>query len=177
LDRQYLDDTQDALRQPRIESIASNLRNLCSELRTSNSKRCINVFAPALARQADHAATRQALLGMLGRPCSPEAFLYQDIPYAYHALKEHGFNVSALEQELMDPHLDAVRIVIPLSNEDMTRKLTGIRCYASQLSALGSNLFDIVVAFSALQARHFEIDDPYCEVIYKLTGADLAPEA
>lgn len=128
----------------------------------------LNLYAPGLEMHKDHFLIKRVLLEAIphlkGKPV--EFFLYQDLPYAYNISEEN------LQKNKITDVVTTDLIVVPLSREQMEKKIEAIKLYKSQIGPLelfkGNDLPSRVMGFSSRQARQFAKDTEYCEVLYKI---------
>ena len=128
----------------------------------------LSLYAPGLEMHKDHFLIKQVLLEAIpylrGKPI--DFFLYQDLPYAYSIPDEK------LQKGAISYNATVELVAVPLSREQIEKKIGAIRLYESQISPLelfkGNDLPSRVIDFSSRQARKFGTNIEFCEVLYKI---------
>lgn len=165
LDQQY---RADLLGRSDGEELSKLLLQDLLSLLESYEDQELSLYAPGLEMHKDHFLIKQVLLQAIphikGRPV--QFFLYQDLPYAYTIPEEK------LEKDAISDIATVELVPVPLSREQIEKKIEAIKLYESQIGPLelfkGSGLPSRVMGFSSHQARQFAKDTEYCEVLYKL---------
>ncbi len=165
LDQQY---RTDLLGRSNDEGLPELLLEDFLSLMQSYEDRPVNVYAPGLEIHRDHSLTKQMLLSAI--PClegaDMQCFLYQDLPYAYTISREE------LLKEKIITGANTEIVPIPLSREEVLKKIRAIKLYESQIGPLelfgGGNLPSRIMEFSKGQAELFKTEFEYCEVLYKI---------
>jgi len=143
------------------------LQNLLSLLESHGNQE-LSLYAPALEMHKDHFLIKHVLLQAIpylkDKPI--QFFLYQDLPYAYTIPEEK------LQKNVITDIVTTELVPIPLSREQIEKKIEAIKLYKSQISPLelfkGKDLPSRIRDFSSLRARQFGTDTEYCEVLYKI---------
>lgn len=128
----------------------------------------LNLYAPGLEIHKDHYLIKQVLLEAIphlkGKPV--QFFLYQDLPYAYTIPEEK------LQKDAISDNATVELVPVPLSGEQIEKKIEAIDLYRSQIAPLelfkGNDLPSRIRDFSSRQARQFGTDSEHCEVLYKI---------
>lgn len=143
-----------------VDAIRKEIESLLREFASDSLK----IFIPGFAVHTDHALMKDAALAVartLPQKSTCQFFFYQDIPYVFkiseierlHKITQGSFSVS--------PH------IIPLTREDMEKKLAGVALYASQVDHLGDNVLEKIEQFAAAQSQSLSLSAQYCEVTYQ----------
>jgi LmbE family N-acetylglucosaminyl deacetylase len=119
--------------------------NWPTELPAAISREAVLWLPAGIGGHVDHVAVRSAFLSYVGHHRGPVR-LYADCPYA----SAQGWNLAESDRDPVNrwqPHLDAWsesgrRVspanIVRLDPEQASRKMIAVRCYASQVCALGA---------------------------------------
>jgi LmbE family N-acetylglucosaminyl deacetylase len=148
----------------------------------------LNLYIPGFGMHVDHKLVKNAALTVIKNLPSGSAvkiFFYQDLPYAVNLLetesprsvwefitrsKPKKWKYSLLERKVTNGAFTVSPNIVPLTKEEMQKKLAGIALYNSQVNILGEGLLENIEHFGAAQAQHLNAGAPYCEVVYQLTS-------
>lgn len=144
------------------------LAELLKFIRTHHSEE-LNIFAPAFEVHKDHRLLKAVLLSAIPllEKEGIKFFLYQDLPYSYVLPSKK------LEPDRVSKKSSLGVVTVPLSETDISAKVTAIEAYKSQLGPLeslsGKGLTSKIKKFASEQASKFGVPTGFCEVLYEVT--------